>query len=387
MSGAKDKSAKSKKFSGSKKSKTKGTQESSAPRHDLRAEATKKIVEALERGHIPWSRPWRSGAIPHNGATGREYHGGNRLMLRLIAMECEYPDPRWMTFNQARAAGYMVARGEHGTKVEYWKPPEKKDKTQPAEGSQEEEQVDEKGSEEKKFAKGWRVFTATVFNAHQILAPLKNDKGEIVTERDESGEERPVMRPLDEVEPYQYGVLPEGERIARAEELIASTGAVISFNGDRAAYFPAQDRIVVPPRETFKSMSGFYATTLHEINHWTGHATRLNREAITARAPFGSELYAKEELRAEIASVFLADEVGVALTEEHFQNHAAYIQSWIKVLKENKHELFAAARDAEGIADYVLGSGRESREQTLNLDRVPADDNEDEEELGMAMAR
>src|SRR5690606_5247683 len=167
-----------------------------------------------------------------------------------------------------------------------------------------------------------RVFTAVVFNAQQIdgLPPL---------------EAKPVG--------------PEPERHVRAEAILANSGAKIAHvEGNRAFYRPSTDSITLPARNQFGTADAYYATALHELGHWTGHPSRLDRDL---SHPFGSEGYAKEELRAEIASMILGDELGIGHDPGQ---HAAYVGSWIKVLQDEPLEVFRAAADAEKIRDYVL---------------------------------
>lgn len=346
---------------------TAGTREKPArEKRDLRAEITQRILDELEQGKIPWSKPWASVA-PFNGASNRPYHGGNRLWLRIVAQDRGYSDPRWMTFNQAREKGWMVAKGEHGIRVEYWKPPEDRSRAEedaPA-------QPGDPASNEEKRSRGWRVFSATVFNAHQVLAPVLDGEGQPVMETGENGEMKAVMKPLAEVQPYNRKRI-DFTPVERVQRFLDRYEVEIRHGGDEAYYMPSSDRIQLPPPTSFNSADDYYSTALHEVSHSTGHATRLNREGVTSGAPFGSEVYAKEELRAELASVFLSDEYGISLGEYHFRNHAAYIQNWIKVLKENKHELFAASRDAEAITEYVIERERvlvPELEQERSVDR------------------
>lgn len=340
-------------------------------KRDLRTELTEKIVESLDRGVVPWAKPWVDSAAPHNGISERPYHGGNRLMLRLVAQEKGYSDPRWMTFNQARENGWMVAKGEKGVRVEYWKPPELK--TKGDEKTPDGREEPNENASEKTPQRGWRVFTAVVFNAEQIVAPVKDADNNPVLERivgeDGIAKERPVMQKLTEVLPFKKAR--DFVPIERAQQIVESVPAVVEHGGDRAYYRPSTDQIQLPLPESFKTTEAYYATRLHETAHWTGHESRLNREGITSRSPFGSEIYAKEELRAELASVFLAQEIGVALDESHFANHAAYIKSWAKDLRENKHEIFAASRDAEKMADYILELAERGRELALTQEKAP----------------
>ncbi|HBA5400613.1 TPA: toprim domain-containing protein, partial [Escherichia coli] len=168
-----------------------------------------------------------------------------------------------------------------------------------------------------------RVFFATVFNAQQIegLPPL-------------------------ELKPQQEN---EWEAVERAEHILKASGARITHAaGDRAFYRPSTDSITLPEKSQFPQPDAYYATALHELGHWTGHPTRLDRDLAH---PFGSEGYAKEELRAEISSMILGDSLGIGHDPEQ---HAAYVGSWIKVLQDDPLEIFRASSDAEKIHDYVL---------------------------------
>ena len=278
-----------------------------------------KLIAQLEQGVAPWQRPWESAppgsTFPMNPTTGKRYKGINALYL----MAQEYPDQRWMTYKQAAAAGAQVRKGEHGTPVQYWKFTE--EQTRRDEHGQ--PVLDADGNPEKVTVtlERPRVFFATVFNAEQIdgLPPL---------------ERKPV----------------EWEAMERAEYILKASGVDIYHAlQDRAFYRPATDSIHLPDRGQFESADRYYATALHELGHATGHESRLGRDL---SHPFGSEGYAKEELRAEIASLMLGDELGIGHDPGQ---HAAYVGSWIKALKEDPLEIFRAAADAEKIQDLVLG--------------------------------
>ena len=286
------------------------------PFHEIVAE---KLIKQLEAGAAPWQRPWNPGAastfLPYNPVTDNRYKGINALVL----LSHNRDDQRWMTYKQATDAGAQVRKGEKGTGIQYWKfvdeHNQKDDTGKPL--------VDKQGKPVKETVKleRPRVFFATVFNAEQIegLPPIQR--------------QAQTWNPLE-----------------RAEALLTAGGVPIYYNGKgRAFYRPLTDSIHLPDREQFPSAEHFYATALHELGHSTGHPDRLNRDL---SHPFGSEGYAKEELRAEIASMILGDELGIG----HDSNqHAAYVGSWIKALKEDPLEIFRAAADAEKIQAYVLG--------------------------------
>lgn len=159
---------------------------------------------------------------------------------------------------------------------------------------------------------------------------------------------------IPEYEVVQTPTMAEEERARQndlIETVIANSEAPIQYNGgNRAYYSPMSDSIHLPEIKDFKTMQDYYATALHEIAHSTGHESRLNR---SLKGMFGSPDYAREELRAELASVFMQTELGISVEGKHFENHGAYLASWLKAVKDNPKEFYSAASDAEKIADYV----------------------------------
>lgn len=237
-----------------------------------------------------------------------------------IASQMEFGgDPRWMTFKQASERGMRIKPGSKGNIVEYWQ------------FEKEEEVVGENGEKKKERVKLDSPFVrrSVVFNGQQI-------------------EGMPELAPTPKS---------EIERIELAERIIANSGAVIKFDTPgRAFYTPARDEIHSAPKNAYRSTEDYYSTLLHELGHWTGHADRLDREAYSAalKGHIPKDMYAKEELRAEIASYFLAMDTGIAVTEGHLKNHAAYVASWLEVLKKDKNEIYRAAKDADGICEYLV---------------------------------
>lgn len=308
-------------------------------KRDFREEATNLIVDMLEKGTAPWQRPWDKNAaaqqleLPHNGATGRAYTGGNALYLMAKGMQEGYDDPRWMTYEQAHSKGWQVRKGEKATLVEFWQF-EKTEKTKdPTTGKDGEQRV-------KRDRPLQRLYS--VFNANQIdgVPPL---------ERSENQHRE------------------EWEIIELAERALINSGAKIKHNGSEAFYSPVNDEITLPPKNVFSDQAAYYGTALHELGHWTGHESRLKRDGITGRHRFGSEGYAREELRAEMASVFMQAELGVS---HDINRHASYVNSWIDVLKKDKNEFFRAAKDAGQAADFVLELTKEKeKDQACQLVR------------------
>jgi antirestriction protein ArdC len=300
------------------------------PLRDFRQEVTDNIIGMLENGVAPWQKPWdpkvAAANIPMNPTTERAYRGGNAIHLIATGLQKGYQDPRWMTYKQAAARGWQVRRGEKGTQIEFW---------------------DVKGTERNQEASGdgratvrlrrstndepprliHRVYT--VFNAEQI-------------------DGIPAYVPKQHT-PFE--VAQSGERI-----LVGSGARIAHDRADGAFYDRVGDAIHLPPKEAFKDAPGYYGTALHELAHWSGHPSRLNRATLNESYRFGDVNYAKEELRAELASVFLAAQRGIP---HDSAQHAAYVGSWIKALKEDKNEIFRAAHDASAATDFLLSLERE----------------------------
>ncbi|WP_412758147.1 zincin-like metallopeptidase domain-containing protein [Legionella bozemanae] len=276
-----------------------------------------QIIESLKAGTAPWLKPWEpgvgTGQIPYNPVTGKRYRGINALYLMLNQND----DNRWLTYKQAQSMDAQVRKGEKGTSIQYWKFHEEQIKHDDAGKPV----LDEHGHPLKVQVNLERpkVFYATVFHASQI-----DNMPELVTKE------------------------PDWSLIERAEKLLHHSGAtIIHSEADRAFYRLSTDSIHLPPKEQFKSAANYYATALHELGHWSGHPSRLDRDL---GHPFGSDAYAKEELRAEIASMLLGAELGIGHDPSQ---HTAYIKSWIQVLEDEPLEIFRASADAEKIVNHL----------------------------------
>jgi len=280
----------------------------------LYAQVTARIVAQLEEGRLPWVQPWTGGAasvgLPHNAATERCYSGINILILWDRLFEKGYASQRWLTYQQARALGGHVRKGEEGTTVCY------ADRFTP---QGEEQRAREEGRDARQvpFLKRF-----TVFNVEQC-------------------EDLPEAR-LDLPSPTE----PE-EMVPAAHRLMEASGAVIRIGGDRAFYAPSSDHVQVPPQAAYGAPINWYRTVLHELGHWTGHRSRLDR---LKGAAFGSPDYAREELCAEMASAFLCALLGIEPTVRH----ADYIGSWLSVLREDERAIFRAASQASKAASYLI---------------------------------
>ena len=287
-------------------------------RKDVYQKITDQIVSELEKGVRPWHQPWNAAhmegrvALPlrHNGVA---YRGVNVLALWMQAMAKGYTAPVWMTFKQALALGANVRKGEKGSLVVY------ADKITRTETDAE---TNEESTRAIPFMKGY-----TVFNAEQIegLSDLYYAKPAPLT--------------------------PTIQRMARVEAFFAATGVTVRNGGNRAYYSASTDHVQMPPIESFRDAGAYYATLGHETTHWTKHPMRLDRDF--GRKRWGDEGYAMEELVAELGAAFLSADL--ELTPEPREEHASYIESWLKVLKSDSRAIFAAASHAQRAADFLHG--------------------------------
>ncbi|HEX5213278.1 MAG TPA: zincin-like metallopeptidase domain-containing protein [Pseudolabrys sp.] len=289
---------------------------------DIYQEMTDKIVAAVEAGAAPWRCDWQrggKGGLPLR-VTGEEYKGFNILLLAMTAMQQGYAGRHWMTFNQAKALGGSVRKGEKGSPVVFFKPLER-------------EREGDNGETETVKIPMMRAYT--VFNVDQIDGLSAKFAPEVLPD------------------------LPAKDRDQLAEMALRSSGASISEDGNgRAFYRPSTDSIHLPAFERFFSTGGFLATMSHELVHWTGAKKRLDREFGTR---FGDKAYAFEELVAEIGAAFICARLGVA--GEHFENHAAYVSSWLEIMKGDKRAIFSAASLAQAAADFVLADAGAAEER------------------------
>lgn len=287
-------------------------------RVDVYTRVTDHIVAELERGTRPWLKPWHaenlagriSRPLRHNG---QAYKGINILMLWAAAELRGFSCPFWFTFQQARELGAFVKKGEHGSPVVY---ASKFTKTETNDAG---DQIDQ----EIPFLKEY-----VVFNGEQIEGLPKH-----FLQLAEAVRSEPLRR------------------IEQAEEFFKNTGAEIRTGGNQAYYAIEPDYVRMPPFETFRDAESHAATLAHELTHWTRHTSRLNREF--GRKKWGDEGYAMEELVAELGSAFLCADLRI--TPEVREDHAAYIASWIKVLKDDKRAVFSAASHASRAVDYLHG--------------------------------
>jgi antirestriction protein ArdC len=277
---------------------------------DIHQEVTDRIVAALETGVAPWVKPWKEtkgGTMPHNAVTRRAYSGVNVLLLWIAAQEKGYAGSGWLTFKQAKELGGNVRKGEKATNIVFMKPLTFTETTEG--GDTEEKSV--------LLARGYAVFNI---------------------EQCDGLPERIHSQKADN--------LVEVETDAAFNAWVAGTGASLRHGGNRACYSPSHDAITMPKPEQFRDLNSYKATLLHELTHWTGHKSRLDRNL---RNRFGSQEYAAEELVAELGAAFLCAELQV----DGQLQHAEYIASWLKVLKADKRAIFTAASAASKAANYL----------------------------------
>ena len=301
------------------------------------------VLKNLENGVGLWKQGWSGGGAPVSAITGKRYNGVNRIFLMLASMERGYSDNRWLTYKQMEdkgwsfktdAEGRSLGKGA-GVAIEYFELRDKQTK-QPFDRHT----LDGMTADERNECMDENVYPLRkyyrVFNGDVIEGIPEQKKGE----HDTTG----------------YN--------ARAENLISywsETESPIRYGGSAAFYSPQTDEIRLPKKEAFVDMPEFYSTALHEIGHSTGHEKRLNRVMSTDRK---TPEYAEEELRAEIASMFIEQDLGVEVKEKHIENNSAYIGAWKSKIKEDPNILFKAIADAERITKFIMAKEKEIKKET-----------------------
>jgi antirestriction protein ArdC len=277
-------------------------------RTSLYQEITDKILADLEAGRVPWVQPW--GTVAAKASLAMPKNAATVLILWDAVIKRGFSIQNWLTFRQALGLGGYVRKGEHGTTVVY------ADRFVP---DQERKRAERDGDEPNAIPFLKRF---TVFNIDQC----ENLPPELTS----------APAPV-----------PEGLILPHAEALIAATAADFRIGGDRAYYSPIHDFIQVPRPEAYFEPINWHRTALHELGHWSGHPSRLGRDL---SGNFGSALYAKEELVAEMTSAFVCASLGIVPTVRH----ADYIGSWLEVLREDDRAIVRAASAASKAADYLL---------------------------------
>lgn len=285
---------------------------------------TDRIIEILEKDQVvPWKKPWRSTEGPRNLISKKPYRGINSFILNCSPYESDF----YLTYNQAKQKGGQVRKGEKATLVVFWKWLDRKD-TDRSEGAS-------SASPGSPTGKIPLLRYYNVFNLDQV-----------------DGIEHPKEPKIDN--PFTP--------IKQAEQIIENMQCKpdIKYGGNRACYSPQLDYIQLPPKETFHSLEEFYSTAFHELSHATGHTSRLARKSITDTAYFGSHSYSQEELVAEFGASMLC--AVASIEQSTIENSAAYIQGWLKVLKNDKKCLVLAAAQAQKAADFILNKQTDNQQ-------------------------
>lgn len=271
-------------------------------RRDMHQQVTDTIVKQLEAGVVPWHQPWKGEnrilGLPKNATTGKKYRGINILMLWCSTFANDYTTNEWATFKQWQEQKQMIRKGEKGSLIVYYDVMEK--------------DVDGE-TKEIPFLKSSVVFNRCQLAGYEPAPVVKSD-------------------PVDTM-----------ERLLHVDTFINNTGAIIEHKGGKACYIPSLDKIWLPEPKDFTgsktctAQEAYYSTAFHELTHWTGHETRLNREK---SKKFGDDTYAFEELIAELGAAFLCAEFEIGLLPKG--DHASYIDHWLKVMQQNKKAIFKA---------------------------------------------
>ena len=281
-----------------------------------------QIIGQLENNVAPWRKEWvSSGYTPTSLSSKKKYNGINHWLLPFAAMGSGYTSPWWGTYKQIAELGGSVLKGEQGTPVVLWKQFEAPTENDP-----------------NKKAVVMRYFT--VFNAEQA-------------EWENGAPEYQAVQARDTAE-----VIESAQKVL--DTYFKRESVSLAFGGDRAFYSPSRDAIQLPEQVSFTSDQSFYATAFHEMGHSTGHKTRLNREGVVENHYFGSATYSFEELVAEFTSAFLSSETGVL--PETVENSTAYIQGWLKVLKNEPKMLVQAVGKAQKATDFIINGKKITEE-------------------------
>lgn len=285
---------------------------------------TDRIISLLEKGTVPWHKPWKGNAdAPRNLTTMKEYRGVNVFVLG----SAPYDSPYWLTFVQAHERGGRIKKGEKGWPVVYWK---RLNQNQKSGGSSEDEE-EENPAPAKSYSswrKGFHLYH-TVFNSEQC-----------------EGIETPSIN----VEPSTFSPLELCERVA---EGYPSPKPLVEKNHGAAFYRPSTDLVGMPKPERFDRSEDFYSMLFHELTHSTGHSSRLNRKEVVQGGYFGSNDYSREELVAEMGAAFLDGHCGIE--SKLLDNSVAYINNWLKNLDKDPRLVVQAGAQAQRASDYILG--------------------------------
>lgn len=268
-------------------------------RADLATQITDKLLALMEQHGTNWRQPWVGQGLQRNAVSKKPYRGVNTVILALTG----HASPFFATYKQWSEMGAQVRKGEKATAIFFWKPYAVKDRE----------------TEEEKLIMLARTYS--VFAADQV-------------------DNAPVL----EIEQR-----PEIERHAECDRIITATGAAISYGGDRAAYIPSLDRIIMPTAPQFESRDAFYSTQFHELGHWSGAPSRLDR---SLKGRFGDSSYAFEELIAETAAALVCAATGII--PEPRKETAQYLNGWMRGMRDDKQAIVRAFSLAQRAADFIL---------------------------------
>ncbi len=283
---------------------------------DIYAIVTDKIINLLEQGVVPWRRPWTSAGLPRNLVSKKPYRGINHFLLSAS----KYVSPFWLTMRQANELGGHVRKGEESTIIVFWKTEDRRAETEAAREAETDNE-----SRRRFVLRYYRVW-----NVEQCELSVR------------------ALEKLPKIETHQHDPIEAVERIIAG----MPNPPAIEHAGTKAFYSSAADRITMPPRNLFVSAEEYGSTIFHEAIHSTGHGQRLARESITQAAEFGSAVYSKEELIAEMGGAYLCAEAGIS--NAVIANQAAYVAGWLKKLRDDRRLVILAAAQAQHAADYIL---------------------------------
>ncbi len=275
---------------------------------------TDKIVGMLETGVVPWRRPWSSAGLPRNLVSEKPYRGINCFLLSAS----KFVSPFWLTMRQANELGGSVRRGERSVIIVFWKIDERPDN-------------EATNAADAETRRRFLLRYYRVFNVEQCDLP------------------QAVLGKVPKLETHEHDPIDEAERIIAD----MPQRPEVQTAGSKAFYSSLSDRVTMPPRELFTTAEEYYATLLHEMTHSTGHPKRLAREGICETGPFGSAVYSKEELCAELGAAYLCAKAGISPAV--IENQASYVAGWLKKLRDDRRLLIHAAAQAQRAADYILG--------------------------------
>lgn len=283
---------------------------------DVYGIVTDRIIKALEEGTVPWQKPWVGTGAAINYVSRKPYKGVNTLLL-------DQPG-EYLTFKQCAALGGKIKKGEKSNMIVFFTFSERKETG--ADGED-------------------KITTFPVLKYYNVFHLSQCE-----------GIESKLEPPSPEADP-----LAEGENVINGYVARSGVGFEAVKGSDRAFYRPSEDRVVVPHISQYKLIEEYYSTVFHELTHSTGHSTRLKRfgDKNDGIAAFGDEVYSKEELIAEIGSSMLMSIAGIERSET-FTNSAAYLQSWLNVLKGDKRLIVTAANAAQKAVDLILGKSAEA---------------------------